>query len=618
MSYITEVPGAVLSLDNTSLLNVVKIPATTALNDLNGSKEASSYIVHDDANGPETLTQGDYLAPVVDGTSMPGTYIGAGTFQNAGLTLGSMTDSGVGGLTALGIKVTVNPISGNFYSDASGKIQFISETPLSADRIMASLSVNLPLSGNLTTINVPVSELTSSLAGLDSSGALRTLLSPVLGSTLDLTQYIMDTAVLSSTTNPTATMTLEPGEFTVDPVCYLKGTRILTESGEANIEDLREGDMVVCRFGGLRPVKWIGRQRYSGKSGSEGRPIRIKAGALAENVPSRDLYVSEGHSMLVGDVLVLAKDLVNGLSVARVADGTEWQYYQLDLGIHDLILANRSWSESFADCQDFRSRFDNHAEYRLRFGDHPAPEAPQLCLERPQSGPAFYNAIASVAARALQAEGDCQHGPLEGRIESVSKPNLISGWAVDTQRRGRPIQLEILLDGVVIGETTACIPRKESVDQGRMIFEFRFPMELTSQELLRAVVRRKTDGQRVASLPSAIMGTLHGCIDLVRQDGRIEGWARDKSFPEQPTMLEVVIGEEVLGTVLACRHRADLDKVGFGDVAFSFDANRPIEAHEAGSIEIRRTRDGSTIRVSDRTRRVFDQAHVQLGKAGAA
>lgn len=613
MAYLTKVPGAVLTVDGVSLRQVVELPETSVLNGLSDSQEISSYQVHDDDNGPETLGQGDYMAPVVGDTAIPGTYIGAGIIENAGLQLGSMIDSGLGGIAALGINISVNPISGDYFADENGEVYFISEEPLSADRLMASITVNLPLNNNAVTLEVPVSGLSDALGGLDPTG----LLSGILGGVTNVTQYVLDTAVLTTSTDPNETKTLESGEFTVEPVCYLEGTKILTDKGEVSIEDLREGDMVVCRFGGLRPVKWIGKQRTVAKSGITSSPILIKAGALSKCVPATDLYVSQGHSMLVGDVLVLAKDLVNGITVQRVTEGDSWQYYQIDFGVHDLVLANRSWSESFADCQDFRKRFDNYAEYRLRFGHHTAPESPELCLERPKAGVAYYSAIASVAAAALDAATEQSHGQLEGRVESVSRPNLIRGWAVDTSRRGQPVQLEVVLDGNVVGETIACIPSEEYVDQGRMIFEFRFPTEVSNQDLLRTVVRRKADGKPVASLPSAVIGAMHGAIDLVRHDGRIEGWARDKSFPEQPIMLEVMIGEQVLGTVLACRPRRDLEKVGFGDVAFTFDANRVIQPCEVEALQIRRIRDGSVIRTSERTRHEFDRVSELRASAAA-
>ena len=51
--------------------------------------------------------------------------------------------------------------------------------------------------------------------------------------------------------------------------CFLSGTKILTAGGERNIEDLAVGDLLPTMFGGLRPVQWIGRYRYTEKRAVE-------------------------------------------------------------------------------------------------------------------------------------------------------------------------------------------------------------------------------------------------------------------------------------------------------------------------------------------------------------
>lgn len=98
-------------------------------------------------------------------------------------------------------------------------------------------------------------------------------------------------------------------DITDNAICYLRGTRILSPTGQTAVEDIRAGDLVVTRFGSIQPVKWIGRQSYDWhfiQKNTAKIPVRIQAGALGPNMPARDLYVSPGHSMLVGETLVLA------------------------------------------------------------------------------------------------------------------------------------------------------------------------------------------------------------------------------------------------------------------------------------------------------------------------
>lgn len=111
MAFISRLEGAVLGLNGVDQ-SMVEIPSTSVLNNFETSNEITHYNVQVGEDGDAALLQqGDFMAPVINGTPILGTYVGTGVIENAGLTLGNMNDTIVGSLLALGIRVSVNPIN---------------------------------------------------------------------------------------------------------------------------------------------------------------------------------------------------------------------------------------------------------------------------------------------------------------------------------------------------------------------------------------------------------------------------------------------------------------------------------------------------------------------------
>lgn len=144
-------------------------------------------------------------------------------------------------------------------------------------------------------------------------------------------------------------------------ICFTPGTRIATPDGPRLVEELREGDRVQTRDNGAQEVNWIGSRRMSGARlfvMPQLRPVRLRAGALDIDRPDQELLVSPEHRMLVrGDaarslfntdeVLVAARELVNGSTITVDLMVREVTYVHLLLSKHEILWANGVETESF-------------------------------------------------------------------------------------------------------------------------------------------------------------------------------------------------------------------------------------------------------------------------------
>ena len=166
--------------------------------------------------------------------------------------------------------------------------------------------------------------------------------------------------------------------------CFLKGTKIRTAEGERKVEDLAVGDLLPTMFGGMRPIQWIGRHTYQRsdprKPWVEGvRPVRVARSALAPNVPHSDLFLTQGHALFVGDVLVPVSDLINRTTITLypVEECDELEYFHIKLETHDVIHAEGVPCETLLTVTE---TLNNFADYLRRYGIPKVEEA--SCLPR--------------------------------------------------------------------------------------------------------------------------------------------------------------------------------------------------------------------------------------------
>ncbi len=236
--------------------------------------------------------------------------------------------------------------------------------------------------------------------------------------------------------------------------CYCPGTRIATPSGEVAVETLAMGDVVVTASGERCPVRWIGWRSYAGRFIAGNHlilPVTIRAGALADGVPRRDLTVSPGHAIWIDGHLVPAWRLLNGVTVTQAADVEEVTYIHVELDHHTLLVANGAAAESFLEETGFRNQFHNAAEFHAAYLDA-APMAPMQA--RLEDGFALRRIQRRLARRAGLPLTVRAVGELRGFVDQAG-PDRVCGWAQDLNSPEEPVCLELRVNGSQLLEILA-------------------------------------------------------------------------------------------------------------------------------------------------------------------
>ncbi len=134
--------------------------------------------------------------------------------------------------------------------------------------------------------------------------------------------------------------------------CFVAGTRIATPEGDALVETLLPGDLILTQDDGAQPLRWIGTRTVEAIDAFA--PIIIDADTLGRHGA---LLLSPLHRVLIKDsmaellfaepeVLVAAKDLVNGRTIRRVYGG-HVTYVHLLFDRHQVIFSEGLPTESF-------------------------------------------------------------------------------------------------------------------------------------------------------------------------------------------------------------------------------------------------------------------------------
>jgi len=196
--------------------------------------------------------------------------------------------------------------------------------------------------------------------------------------------------------------------FVPPPICFVNGTLIATSNTEVAVEDLKIGDVVITRDNGPQTVSWLGKKVLSSNTPEYLLPIRIKANALGEGLPKRDLLVSPQHRILLTDwradllfgtseVLVAAKHLVNDNDIRVATDMKNFEYFHILFDTHQTIFSEGLPTESFhpGDMAMRSLSEESRAEVLELF--------PQLADDVANYGPSTHTSIKAFEAKALQS-----------------------------------------------------------------------------------------------------------------------------------------------------------------------------------------------------------------------
>ncbi|WP_282157193.1 Hint domain-containing protein [Shimia thalassica] len=220
------------------------------------------------------------------------------------------------------------------------------DTTVIVNGVEMSFTVNF--SGTL-----PFTNKLSNVNGLDLRGEPIVVITTVAGQRLffltnGITEVTMDDF-------PNGAHDLEMVTDTVVvPVCFVKGARIRTPSGDTPVENLKVGDLVTCADGGSQEILWMSQRDFSFQElliHPEFRPICIAADLFGVGVPAADLWLSPQHRVMFSgweaelyfqnpEVFLPAVSLSAGRegTGSDIANGVT--YFHMMFAQHEVIFAN--------------------------------------------------------------------------------------------------------------------------------------------------------------------------------------------------------------------------------------------------------------------------------------
>jgi hypothetical protein len=265
---------------------------------------------------------------------------------------------------------------GRFAGDLSGN-QFVASYSLAADasHVSEGTTIGFTVQTNAPQ-GTPISWQVSGVSASDLGGGLTGATSVGINGSARFSINVVADSLTEG--NESMTVSVNGQQVSVSitdtstssiPICFARGTLIHTANQATSVESLTIGSKVQNKSGGIAKCRWIGYQRRTPEFAQfqDYLPVKISAGALDDNLPLRDLYLSPDHAVLVDSHLIHAKALINGKTIVQM---TEWEgdieYYHIETEAHEIIYAEGVPCETFIDNVS-REQFDNYAEYQALY-----------------------------------------------------------------------------------------------------------------------------------------------------------------------------------------------------------------------------------------------------------
>jgi hypothetical protein len=343
---------------NVTLTSLIggNIASNTTLEAINGAQ----VTVSSNASGIGAASQFTYDIGAGSGITLQAGLANVGLLNNT--TINFQNTGGTGHFTLTPAAINLNLSSFPVVTGLSN-----------GDKITVSGATSASLSGGVLTFHYP------GLLGLDTTASF-TLQGIPAGSTI----------------------TFDNATDTVVFACFLRGTRIATPYGEVAVEDLRPGDKVLTLNRGATPIRWIGRRVLDPLMIARPRdawPILIRQGAVSDNVPHRDLFVSPDHCLFFHDALIPAKLLVNGTTIVQEEYEEPFEYFHIELEHHDVLVAEGMLAETYLDLGN-RHMFLGPGVAQV-LSVKPASLTGQHCYPPHYNGPVYEGIYRKIQERAV-------------------------------------------------------------------------------------------------------------------------------------------------------------------------------------------------------------------------